>query len=177
MLNHHTQLNQIDSSSSSLILLILSPEQAAQLFGSAAGLVKEQTARSGPPVLQIAKSPYVNFEALQTGSIIQASLTPARCHQHSNCCGPQAQNNPIMSINAAAQFLDIAPKTIRKWLSNGTCPFPTIKIGDSRKVRRSDLEEYVKKLGHDRVEMAVNQSVASHQVLPRRGRPRKTLPP
>ncbi len=175
MLEHRTLKSPIDSISSSSILLILTPEQVAQIFGSAVGLVKEQTAHNELPVLQIEKSLFINFESLQRGAIMHASRTPARCDQHSNCSGPHAEKKSMMSIDEAAHYLDIAPKTIRKWLSNRTCPFPTVKIGDSRKVKRADLEEYVKNLGHDCIEMAVNESVASQQVQPRRGRPRKTL--
>lgn len=52
----------------------------------------------------------------------------------------------LLSVPETAHYLGLSEKTIRNWLSLGTCPWPTVRLGARRLVRRVDLEKYVRDL-------------------------------
>lgn len=88
-----------------------------------------------------------------------------------------AEKPLLLSLDAAAQCLSLAEKTIRKWLSDGTCPFQTVKIGGRRLVRRVDLEKFVNELGSDPSEKPTAEISVGPNLKRGRGRPRNTSAP
>lgn len=51
----------------------------------------------------------------------------------------------VISIREAAYILGIAEQTVRNWLSLGTAPFATAKVGRRRIIKRCDVIEFLEK--------------------------------
>ena len=49
----------------------------------------------------------------------------------------------FISGHEVANMLGVKYKTVTMWALRGTCPFPTYKIGGSRKYRRSEVLKYL----------------------------------
>ena len=176
MFNHQTLPDQQKSGISTLELPVPTAEQHAEQSGSTIGVAEGQIDRNELPVTVIGNQRFVNVEALQKGVAVEAAHAPARANRLSSSRVEQPSEKPLMlSINGTAQCLEIAPKTIRKWLSNGTCPFPTVLIGARRLVRRCDLEKFVNELGTSPAVSNPSINPTTQEVKRGRGRPRHTL--
>lgn len=145
---HHTQALDPDSAFSSSTFKVPTDEPHAQLSGSPIVVVKEGATSH-----------------LRDGQL-KASQVSSR-----------SEKSLLLSIERTAECLEIAPKTIRKWLSNGTCPFPTVLLGARRLVRRVDLEKFVNELGCAQSSMLGTEPLNRQELKRGRGRPRKTLTP
>ena len=53
------------------------------------------------------------------------------------------QNDKWISIDAAAEYLDVNKDSIRNWIKKGT-DIPAHKIGKQWKFKKSELDEWVK---------------------------------
>lgn len=53
------------------------------------------------------------------------------------------QNDKWISIDAAAEYLDVNKDSIRNWIKKGT-GIPAHKIGKQWKFKKSELDEWVK---------------------------------
>jgi excisionase family DNA binding protein len=178
MFNHHTQSAQPELGISGLTVPVLSAERYAQLSGWSLASVEEQMDRGELPTLIIGKHRLVNIEALRQRAILESTLAPLRAGQVSTRhVEAQVEKPLLLSIDGTAKCLEIAAKTIRKWLSNGTCPFPTVLIGARRLVRRTDLEKFVGELGCDPIEKPPSESPVGQNIKRGRGRPRNILKP
>jgi hypothetical protein len=176
MFNHQALPDQQNSGISSLKLQVLTAEQYAALIGSPLGVVEEQIDRNELPITLIGNQRFVNVEALQKSVAFEAAHVPARASRlPSSRVESPPEKSLLLSINGTAQCLEIAPKTIRKWLSNGTCPFPTVLIGARRLVRRCDLEKFVSELGTSPAVSNPSINSTTQEVKRGRGRPRHTL--
>lgn len=184
MFNHQSQLEQLESSIASSNLPALSAERYAQLVGSPIGVVEAQLNRHQLPSIKIGSRRFVNIEALrQTAK--QDPLSPVSQPSSISVSGQidppgmsPTEKSLMLSIDNTAQCLGLAPKTIRKWLSNGTCPFPTVLIGARRLIRRTDLEKFVNELGQPSIAPASAFESALVQPIKRgRGRPRNSAAP
>lgn len=181
MFNHQSQLEQLESSIASSNLPALSAERYAQLVGSPIGVVEAQLNRHQLPSIKIGSRRFVNIEALrQTAK--QDPLPPVSQPSSISVSGQidppgMSPEKPLMlSIDNTAQCLGLAPKTIRKWLSNGTCPFPTVLIGARRLIRRCDLEKFVSELGQP-ASVSASESSLVQPIKRGRGRPRNSAAP
>ncbi len=59
----------------------------------------------------------------------------------------RASGKALLTVPETADFLGLAPKTIRNQLSTGTFPVQATRLGGRVLFRRSDLERYVAGLG------------------------------
>ena len=178
MFNHHTHPAQPELGSSGLNVPVLSAERYAQLSGWSLAAVEEQMDRGQLPTMLIGEHRLVNIEALRQRAILESTLAPLRAGQPSPSHIDSLVEKPmLLSIDGTAKCLEIAAKTIRKWLSNGTCPFPTVLIGARRLVRRTDLEKFVDELGCDPLEKPPSEIPVGQNIIRGRGRPRNTLKP
>jgi excisionase family DNA binding protein len=176
MSNHHTQPVQPESDTSGLNVPVLSAERYAQTIGWSLAMVEEHMDRGELPFLIIGKHRLVNMEALRQSSIFESTLEPERVGQISKSHVDMRAEKPLLlSVDQTAQCLGIASKTIRKWLSNGSCPFDTVLIGARRLVRRTDLQRYVDQLGGTPSEKSPAEISDVQNVKRGRGRPRNTL--
>ena len=55
-------------------------------------------------------------------------------------------NRRMLGVSELADYLGLAPQTIRNKLVNGTLPIPAKKIGKLLKFDRKDVDAYVEKL-------------------------------
>jgi hypothetical protein len=176
MFNHQTLPDQQKSGISTLELTVPTAEQHAEQTGSTIGVVEAQIDRKELQVAVIGNQRFVNVEALRQSANLEAEQVPARVSRSPARRLETPAEKPLMlSINGTAQCLEIAPKTIRKWLSNGTCPFPTVLIGARRLVRRCDLEKFVSELGTSPAVSNPSINPTTQEVKRGRGRPRHTL--
>ena len=178
MFNHHTQPAQEESGISGLSVPVLAAALYARLSGLSLAMVEEQMECGDLPTLIIGKLRLVNIEALRQRAIWESTVAPSRVVQPSTSHVDSTAEKPmLLSIDGTAHCVEIAPKTIRKWLSNGTCPFPTVSIGGRRLVRRTDLEKFIDELGCGPREKQPAETTVRQKVKRGRGRPRNTLTP
>lgn len=78
----------------------------------------------------------------------------------------------LIPFSECAELLSIPLKTARNWLTAGTFPIPTHRVGGKRMVKMSDVSSFVDKLGSP----ASNTEV-SQRTTPARGRPRNSSKP
>lgn len=83
------------------------------------------------------------------------------------------KNKEVMiTLRAACERLGLNHRTVKNWISRGSCPFPTVKIGDLRMVVVADLDEFVSDLRRS-ADLATHHFSAISQIKRGRGRPRK----
>lgn len=54
------------------------------------------------------------------------------------------QNENWVSIEEAAKYMDVKPRTIRSWIQKEDCDIPAHKIGKQWKFKMSELDAWVK---------------------------------
>lgn len=178
MSNHHTQTIQPESDTSGSNVPVLSAARFVQSNGWSVALVEELMDCGALPTLVVGKHRLINIEALRQRAQLESTLVPAKVVKASKSHVDSRTEKPmLLSIDGAAQCLELAPKTIRKWLSNGTCPFPTVLIGARRLVRRTDLEKFIDQLGGVPSEKPPAEISYDQNVKRGRGRPRNKLTP
>lgn len=52
---------------------------------------------------------------------------------------------PLMTVDEAAAYLRVSPKTIRNRVSSGT--IPSLKAGGGRRFRQSELDAWIRREG------------------------------
>ena len=57
-----------------------------------------------------------------------------------------AEEQIAFTLRAVCERLDLNYFTVKNWVSRGTCPFRTVKVGDLRMVLAADLDEFVEGL-------------------------------
>jgi predicted site-specific integrase-resolvase len=57
----------------------------------------------------------------------------------------QQKDDELLDTDAMAKLLDVKPKTLENWRSNGRVNLPYIKIGDNVRYRRSTGEAFLEK--------------------------------
>ncbi|MCK9494177.1 MAG: helix-turn-helix domain-containing protein [Dehalococcoidia bacterium] len=62
---------------------------------------------------------------------------------------PRNDFEPLMTVEEAAAYLRLKPKTLRNRVSAGT--IPSVKAGHGRRFRRADLEAWLRNEGDTRV--------------------------
>jgi len=55
----------------------------------------------------------------------------------------------LMSVEQAAEYLNVSVRTLNNWRSLGYPSIPYIKLGRSVKYRESDLDAYIEKNSHN----------------------------
>ena len=51
--------------------------------------------------------------------------------------------NKLLTRKQAAAYLQVAPRTLSNWKSNGSRYLPCIKVGSSVRYRQQDLDDFV----------------------------------
>ena len=59
-------------------------------------------------------------------------------------CKMIVQNEKWISIDEAAKYMDVKPRTIRSWIQKEDCDIPAHKIGRQWKFKMSELDSWVK---------------------------------
>lgn len=57
--------------------------------------------------------------------------------------GMKANNDPLLSRKEAANYLDVAARTLAIWKSTGRYNLKVVKIGRLAKYRKSDLDGFI----------------------------------